>query len=329
MKIKMIGKKFGRLTVLEELKERTKSREIKYKCLCDCGKYTNVRGSLLRNGEIKSCGCLQRETVTKINTKHGKSHNKLYDTYNNMIQRCNNSNNSQYTNYGGRGIKVCDEWKNNFIAFYSWSMDNGYSDGLTIDRIDNNGNYEPDNCRWVDYKTQNNNERSNVYITYKGMTKTLQQWSEYLNVDYGTIRTRHKKGWSDEECLFGKKQTFNVNKYNYVTNEIMDSYSSIQCASFDNKISYGTIYRQMTKNILEFDSGRGFYFGYSPISRYVIECYDNWTRELLGVYGSMKEASEKTGVSSAQISWQCRKNLPFNKRAMGCTGLWFVKKLYE
>lgn len=121
--------------------------------------------------------------------------------------------------------------------------------------------------------------------------------------------------------------TLKINKYDYITNELLASYDSIQEASFDNRICYGTIYNQMKKICLQFDTGRGFYFGYSPISRYVIECYDNESRTLLGVYGSVKEASQKTGVLNQQISWQCRKNLDFNKRAMGSTGLWFKKVL--
>lgn len=120
-----------------------------------------------------------------------------------------------------------------------------------------------------------------------------------------------------------------INKYDWLTNELLASYNTIQEAVFAEHICYGTIWKQLEKPILEVNRGRSFYFGYEPKKRYVIECYDNETRELLGVYGSVKEASEKTGVIDQQISWQCRLNKPFNKRCMGCTGLWFVKKLYD
>lgn len=120
-----------------------------------------------------------------------------------------------------------------------------------------------------------------------------------------------------------------INKYNWLTNELLASYNTIQEAVFGEHVCYGTIYRQLEKPVLEVNRGRNFYFGYEPKKRWLIECYDNETRELLGVYSSVKEASEKTGVLDQHISYQCRLNKPFNKRTMGCTGLWFVKKLYD
>lgn len=120
-----------------------------------------------------------------------------------------------------------------------------------------------------------------------------------------------------------------INKYNWLTNELLASYNTIQEAVFAEHICYGTIWNQLEKPVLEVNRGRSFYFGYEPKKRYLIECYDNETRELLGVYSSVKEASEKTGILDQHISYQCRLNKPFSKRCMGCTGLWFVKKLYN
>lgn len=136
--------------------------------------------------------------------KHGKRHTRLYSILDKIKQRCYNKNHTAYKNYGGRGVKVCNEWLNDFMTFYDWSMNHGYKDTLTIDRIDVNGNYEPDNCRWVDRKTQANNRRNNVYLTYNGKTQTMKEWSRELGVKYKTIFYRHKQKWTDKECLFGK-----------------------------------------------------------------------------------------------------------------------------
>lgn len=199
----MIGKKFNRLTVLEETLIR-KDRKKVYKCQCDCGNTTYVVGTRLRNGHVKSCGCLISETSKKIHTKHGKRNTRLYRAWYEMKRKCYKSDRRDYKYYGARGIKVCNEWLNDFMNFYNWSIKNGYQEGLTIDRIDVNGNYEPSNCRWVDMKTQSNNRRSNVYLTYNGKTQTMTQWAEELHLSYSAIKHRHARGWNDEQCLFGK-----------------------------------------------------------------------------------------------------------------------------
>lgn len=157
----LTGMRFGYLTVL------SKDESLKYKhqthttwlCLCDCGNTTIVRGYCLRNGHTQSCGCLGREKRLKSATKHGQSETRLYAIWHAMKQRCFNPNHKNYVDYGGRGIKVCEEWKNDFQAFYDWAMANGYEESLSIDRINNDGNYEPQNCRWVTMKEQCNNRR--------------------------------------------------------------------------------------------------------------------------------------------------------------------------
>ena len=200
-KYNMIGKKFGRLTVINELKERTKYGDKVYNCLCDCGKYIHAVGTILRRGSKKSCGCLNHEPKYKT---HGLTNNRIYKTWNRIKQRCYNKNAPNYKNYGARGIRICDEWLHDFDVFYEWAMSHGYDDTLTIDRINVNGNYEPDNCRWISNLEQQNNKRNNVYLTYNGKVQTMAQWARELNLSYNTISTRHYIGWSDEECLFGR-----------------------------------------------------------------------------------------------------------------------------
>lgn len=197
----MIGKKFGRLKVIEEIPERKNGGKV-YKCLCDCGNYTDVRGSFLRNGKTKSCGCLMIDT----NTKHGKYGTRIYNIYYGIIQRCYNTNDKDhYPRYGGRGIKVCDEWLNDFMKFYNWAMDNGYNDNSTIDRINNNGNYEPNNCRWVTTYEQNKNRSNSILVHYKNETKSITEWIKELKltIPYITINKRLLKyGYSVEEAFY-------------------------------------------------------------------------------------------------------------------------------
>lgn len=135
------------------------------------------------------------------NNKHGLCKTRLYSIYMNMKTRCYNKNNSHYKYYGKRGIKVCNEWLHDFQAFYDWSMSNGYNDNLTIDRINVDGNYEPDNCRWITKHDQCYNTRYNVYLTYNGKTQTMKEWADELGINLGTISYRYRKGKSTKECL--------------------------------------------------------------------------------------------------------------------------------
>lgn len=196
------GQKFGRLTALYRLHNYHK-KGVYWLCACECGNITIVHAGHLPNEHTKSCGCLNREP-TKGNTKHGKTNIRLFHIWVTMKQRCYNKRHKHYKDYGARGIAVCDEWKDDFQAFYDWSMNNGYDDSLTIDRIDVNGNYEPSNCRWVDIITQNNNKRNNIYLTYNGKTQTIKEWSKELNANVKTLYTRKFKNWSVEDILFGR-----------------------------------------------------------------------------------------------------------------------------
>lgn len=159
----LTGKRFGRLTVLclDHKKPRKDGGNILFwLCKCDCGNEVVVRGDNLRSGNTISCGCFARENTSNIKKTHGKTNTKLYGIWENIKSRILNKNDVAYPNYGGRGLTICSEWLNDFMSFYNWSIQNGYSENLTIDRINNNKGYYPDNCRWVGYHIQASNRRT-------------------------------------------------------------------------------------------------------------------------------------------------------------------------
>lgn len=207
------GKTFNRLTVLKlHHKKQLFNKNGKpnghlyyYECLCSCGKISIVASTLLKNNSVKSCGCLREDEIKKSENKHrihGMKNTRIYKIWSSMRGRCHYKYIHGYERYGGRGIKVCQEWEENFMNFYNWSINNGYRDDLTIDRINFNGNYEPSNCRWVTKKEQARNTKSNHNITYKGETHCLKEWSEILGINYGTLKGRiQKRKWNIEKAF--------------------------------------------------------------------------------------------------------------------------------
>lgn len=204
----LIGKKFGRLEVFSF--DGIKHRYAYWKCKCECGNITSVRGSHLADGSTTSCGCYQKELSSKkikeLTTKHDLSNSRLYKVYKSIKSRCYYKNQPAYTNYGGRGIKMCDEWKNDFMAFHDWAYSNGYDENAelmkcTIDRIDNDGNYEPSNCRWVSMKEQSLNKRTNHRVEYNGKSYTIKEISQIKNCSYGAIMWRLNNGWSVKDTF--------------------------------------------------------------------------------------------------------------------------------
>lgn len=205
----IIGEKFNKLTVIDRGPTNSKRGEAMWICQCECGVTVQVSTNDLKSGHNKSCGCLRQAFM---NRRKGLSRSRIYSIWRGMKRRCCDENNKDYNGYGARGIKVCDEWKNNFMSFYNWAMENGYRDNLTIDRIDNDGDYKPSNCRWVTNTEQCANRRTNRYITYNGETKTISQWAKDKNLNFCTLWHRLNNGWSIEKALTLPVNFYNKNK---------------------------------------------------------------------------------------------------------------------
>lgn len=210
----LTGLKIGKLTVLGLSEKQVAGKQL-WDCLCECGNVVTYQtGVLCKKNPVQSCGCLQKEITSQRNKGNGirngdskkPEFERVYRIWTAMKHRCENSNDSHYNLYGGRGISVCEEW-HDWETFKKWSFDNGYQDDLTIDRIDTNGNYEPSNCRWVDMQTQANNTRSNKYITYQGRTQSLADWCRQLGCDYYRVKARINA------CGYTPEQAFELGKY--------------------------------------------------------------------------------------------------------------------
>ena len=189
--IDLAGQRFGMLTVIGRKENR--HGHAMWECLCDCGNKTVVPSGDLRRGKTKSCGCNR--------TTHGDRGSRLYGIWIGIKTRCFNETDHTYALYGGRGITVCEEWRDSFEAFRDWALANGYRDDLSIDRKNPDGDYCPVNCRWTTMKEQQNNRRNNRLITYNGRTQTLSQWSAETGIHRGTIQYRLKHGWDVEKAL--------------------------------------------------------------------------------------------------------------------------------
>ena len=206
-RLKLEGKIFGRLTVIELA--YVKNHKTYWRCRCTCENETIVAGSSLTSNHVISCGCRKKETEQEncFKATHGLRGTRIYHTWRDMKNRCLNPNYAKFYNYGGRGITVCEEWKNNFVTFYNWAMANGYTDELTIERTDVNGNYCPENCTWIPMEKQCDNKRNTVRLTYKGETHTLKEWAQITGIPYCTLRSRHSsKKWTVERMLTQPKR---------------------------------------------------------------------------------------------------------------------------
>jgi hypothetical protein len=198
----IVGQRFYKLTVM---KHSHKEGYNYFLCKCDCGEEKIIRGKDITAGKVKSCGRHGIEAIKKANTTHGDTGTRLWNIYNKMLARCSNPKSSAYKDYGGRGIGVCKEWSENlegYKRFKEWALMNGYDDSLSIERLDVNGNYEPENCAWADHKTQNNNKRNTIKIALDGKEKPLSIWCEELGLNYQSVFKRITSyNFSPEEAL--------------------------------------------------------------------------------------------------------------------------------
>lgn len=196
------GERFGRLVVLETWRGKSGYR---CRCKCDCGNVVDVSVSNIVMGITRSCGCLRREIVSATKSTHGESQSRLYRIWKSMRRRCYNPSDRHYAIYGGLGITVCNEWEN-YQNFANWAKYNGYTDVLTIDRINPYGNYEPSNCRWATQKEQGRNKRDTIFITIGSETKSLAEWCEEKGVVYGTALHRFRKQHLTGNSLFERQK---------------------------------------------------------------------------------------------------------------------------
>lgn len=201
------GRTFGCLTVLFRALEvlRNDGRKVwKWVCRCSCGKIIIVKGCLLVSGRVSSCGCMKRKRALQLvenNATHHMSKSRLYTIWHCMKQRCYYKSSINYHNYGGRGITICDDWHNSFISFYEWALSHGYKDDLTLDRINNDGNYCPENCRWATRKEQMNNRRRATRECYMKAGIDIKSLANQYNISPNTVRGRLRKGWSLDDAL--------------------------------------------------------------------------------------------------------------------------------
>ena len=193
----------SRIIVIEQTEKRIdKPKMVYWKCKCACGNPEKfiVASNSIRNGNTLSCGCVKAERHPHTHGEGGKR-TKLYMIWNIMRKRCSNKHNKSYKWYGARGIKVCDEWDKDYVKFKEWANLSGYRKGLELDRIDNDGNYEPSNCCWVTHKEQCNNRRTSIWIEYNNERKLLTEWSKIINIPHSTLYARYENGWTVNEMI--------------------------------------------------------------------------------------------------------------------------------
>lgn len=284
----LTGKRFGKLVVTSEHESRVQNNGSTYmywKCVCDCGRETWVRGTSLSYGHNKSCGHHGKPI-------HNMSRTKLYYVLNRMKQRCYNEHNSSYKDYGGRGIYVCDEWlgKEGITNFIRWALENGYKEDLTIERIDVNGNYCPENCKWIPQKMQLRNQRRTVRI--KG-GKDITSYAEENDMDSDLVRSRRSVyGWNDEHLLDSIPQKILIEyKGRKYTPDELSEIIGINAGTIRNRVKRGCTDEEVVMPVNSLNA--------IPIEQYDLE------GNLIASYGCLREAVSKTGIPMTSITYCC------------------------
>lgn len=216
--INMVGKEFNGCVVLGS-KGMDKDKKARWGCRCYCGKNFVTTGKSIRAGKTKSCGCFKTKVIVKAgkeNKIHGETKTRLYNIWHGMKKRCSTPSDTSYKNYGAKGIRVCKEWLDSYENFRGWALSNGYEEHLTLDRIESDKNYSPDNCRWANWITQGRNRSSNVFVNFKGKKMTLSQVAEEIGESREMVWYRHKHGIQldkQKRRTFVKEDDLNVTQY--------------------------------------------------------------------------------------------------------------------
>lgn len=200
-KADLTGMRFGKLTVVEDSGKRTKNGTVVWKCVCDCGNTAFVSANNLKSKghPTISCGCERKKRFMK--NGYTILDKRLYNIFSGMKERCYNPKHPRYKNYGGKGVKICDEWLFDYMKFYNWAVENGYGEKLTIDRKDNSGDYSPFNCRWVPAEKQSGNRSTCVMISFKGESHCIAEWARITGIKESTLGARIRNGWPLEKAL--------------------------------------------------------------------------------------------------------------------------------